>query len=518
MHTDACKDGFAAVLLQRDESEKHLHPVYFWSKATTPAEKELHSYELEALAVFKAVEQLKPYLLEIKFKIVTDCAAYNQTVKKENIPNRVRYMTLRLSDYEFTMEHRAGKRMKYVDALSRNPIMIVEETITAMMKKNQEKDEHLLAIKKILEAGENFEDYLLQNGVVMKNIDGREVLAVPANMQKAIIQRMHEKGHFSKKKTEELVKREYFIPKLLQKTEDVINCCIHCILMERKRGKKEGLLNPIPKDDMPLMTLHIDHLGPMTGTGKGYHYIFVVTDGFSKFSWLYPTKTTTSRGVIEKLELLAKTFGYPKRIISDRGTSFTSGEFTTFCNDKQIEHLLITTGLPRGNGQVERINQIIISVLSKLSIDDTSKWYKHINRVQRCLNSTYQRTINTTPHEALVGVPLRAEDDADVVDILNQELINTFDGMREELRECVRENINKVQLQQKQQYDKKRKEAKVYQVGDIVAIKRTQYGTHMKLRNKYLGPYQVTKVNNNDRYEVKKKGCWRRPEYYDNSS
>ncbi|KAH8248095.1 hypothetical protein KR032_000727, partial [Drosophila birchii] len=40
----------------------------------------------------------------------------------------------------------------------------------------------------------------------------------------------------------------------------------------------------------------------------------------------------------------------------------------------------------------------------------------------------------------------------------------------------------------------------------LVAIKRTQYGTGLKLKGKYLGPYKVVKINNHGRYEVERVG------------
>ncbi|GFY64444.1 hypothetical protein TNIN_32911 [Trichonephila inaurata madagascariensis] len=44
----------------------------------------------------------------------------------------------------------------------------------------------------------------------------------------------------------------------------------------------------------------------------------------------------------------------------------------------------------------------------------------------------------------------------------------------------------------------------MYKEGDLVAIQRTQFGTGLKLRPKFLGPYKITKVNSRDRYEVEK--------------
>jgi len=66
-------------------------------------------------------------------------------------------------------------------------------------------------------------------------------------------------------------------------------------------------------------------------------------------------------------------FGNPAQIISDRRTAFTSDEFKKYCENEGIELHAVPTGDPRANGQVERLNATIVSVLSKLSIDDPSK-------------------------------------------------------------------------------------------------------------------------------------------------
>lgn len=67
---------------------------------------------------------------------------------------------------------------------------------------------------------------------------------------------------------EDIIKKEYFIPKLTERLNQHIKSCVTCILADRNRGKQEGLLNPINKGDVPLESYHIDHLGPMTLTDK----------------------------------------------------------------------------------------------------------------------------------------------------------------------------------------------------------------------------------------------------------
>lgn len=111
----------------------------------------------------------------------------------------------------------------------------------------------------------------------------------------------------------------------------------------------------------------------MPSTNKEYNHILTIVDGFTKFSWLFPTKTTKADETLKKLQIITTIFGNARRIISDRGGAFTSNSFKDYCEKEAIEHILCTTGVPRGNGQVERIHRIVIGSLSKLSIDDSKK-------------------------------------------------------------------------------------------------------------------------------------------------
>ncbi|XP_023210922.1 uncharacterized protein LOC111613807 [Centruroides sculpturatus] len=107
------------------------------------------------------------------------------------------------------------------------------------------------------------------------------------------------------------------------KIEKIARNCVNCIIAERKRGKSEGFLNQLDKGDRPFDTYRIDHLNHLTPTKKRYQYIFAVTDAFTKFLWLYPTKSTGAEEVISRLKKQAVVFGNPKRIVSDSGSAST---------------------------------------------------------------------------------------------------------------------------------------------------------------------------------------------------
>ncbi|CAH2095785.1 unnamed protein product [Euphydryas editha] len=111
--------------------------------------------------------------------------------------------------------------------------------------------------------------------------------------------------------------------------------------------------------------MHADHVGPLTETRKQYNYILMLIDAFTKFVWLYPTNSTSISETLNKLSLHQQTFGNTQRIITDRGTAFTSNEFEEYCKEENIQHIKITTGILRGNGPVEIIHRVIIPMLTK---------------------------------------------------------------------------------------------------------------------------------------------------------
>jgi len=81
-----------------------------------------------------------------------------------------------------------------------------------------------------------------------------------------------------------------------------------------------------------------------------------------------------------------------------------------------------------------------------------------------------------------------------VRELLEKEWISEFQESRDEIRDRAKENIGKIQEENRHGFNRKRKKALTYRDGDLVAIKRTQQGPGWKLANKYLGPYKIVKV------------------------
>lgn len=95
------------------------HVVAYFSKVTQIAETKYHSYELETLAVVRAFEHFRYYLVGIKFKIITDCNAFKSTQSKKDLLPRMARWWIYLQDFYFTMEYRKGAMLQHANYLSR---------------------------------------------------------------------------------------------------------------------------------------------------------------------------------------------------------------------------------------------------------------------------------------------------------------------------------------------------------------------------------------------------------------
>ncbi|GFX76584.1 transposon Tf2-8 polyprotein [Trichonephila clavipes] len=117
-------------------------------------------------------------------------------------------------------------------------------------------------------------------------------------------------------------------------------------------------------------------------------------------------------------------------MITDKGSPYNSKGFDDYCTEEKIQNLQITTGVPRENGQVERIHQTLIPVLTKLLIDDPTKWYKFIDRLQRILNSTSNRSTKWPLFELLTGITMRNKEDLYLRSILMEEMVEELQEQR----------------------------------------------------------------------------------------
>lgn len=230
-----------------------------------------------------------------------------------------------------------------------------------------------------------------------------------------------------------------------------------------------------------------------------------MVDGFTKFTKLYAVKSTSAKEVIQCLQSYFLNYSKPHKIISDRGSCFTSVEFSSFCSDNDLVHIKVATSTPQANGQVERVNRVITPMLSKESEIEPGEWTKYLCKVEFAINNTFNRSTGSTPSILLFGVEQRGMISDKVRDYLENNVMHDDLRNLDEIREKASENIVRSQTVNKVYFDKRHKKPHIYKVGDHVMVKNivTTAGINKKLLQKYKGPYQVVKVLPNDRYFIK---------------
>lgn len=114
----------------------------------------------------------------------------------------------------------------------------------------------------------------------------------------------------------------------------------------------------------------------------------MLIDGFTKFSILKPT-------VYGRYHMYVWTHDK-----CDRGTAYTGKEFEQMCKAHNIVHIRNTTATPRANGQCERLNQTILSMLTTTCTTETDL-DKEIGRVQWSINNVLNKATKST---SLLGI------------------------------------------------------------------------------------------------------------------
>lgn len=78
-----------------------------------------------------------------------------------------------------------------------------------------------------------------------------------------------------------------------------------------------------------------------------------------------------------------------------------------------------------------------------MSVNDPTKWYTFVTRVQESLNSSVTRSTKMTPFELMFGT-MHTKNDFEMNEVISNEQINEFSQDRIEARHKAKANILKI--------------------------------------------------------------------------
>lgn len=263
---------------------------------------------------------------------------------------------------------------------------------------------------------------------------------------------------------------------------------------------------PIEKVAIPFHTIHVDHVGPFPKSRRQNVYVLGVIDSFTKYVILRPLRSANTAGVIKTLIEISQIFGVPLRIVSDRGTAFTSHQFEKYVKDNNTIHIKTAVRTPRANGQMERYFRTFNSAVACMSKDaDGKDWDDFVPAIQWGLNNITHEITGKTAHQLLFAYEPANNVHNKLCLALQCDLTQPrTDIDLAELRKVVEERMRQNQQNLASKFNAKRKSPNVYKVGDMVLIKAEHpaTGTSRKLLPRYRGPYKVDTVLPNDRYKI----------------
>jgi len=138
-----------------------------------------------------------------------------------------------------------------------------------------------------------------------------------------------------------------------RRVQECIDNCIICLTVNSSPSRFEGetFLMPL-KASMDVV--HVDHFSPLRQTERNYKHILVIIDAFTRFTWLFSTKSMGTVEAVKCLRSVFHTFDNSTEIVTNRGTTFTSSEFT---HSLRAKHRKVAVAIPWANGIVERVNK-----------------------------------------------------------------------------------------------------------------------------------------------------------------
>ena len=396
--TDASLFGIGAVLCQDGV------PVSYYSKRLSETQQRWSTTDRELYAIVASLERFRTYLIK-PFRLITDHKNLVYLFKKK-LSDRGKYARWIdfLAEFEFTIEHREGKRIPQADYLSRLyefDVKSVEQFQVPLFSKSE-----IVKRQRNVDV-ELFRKWECKNygGVWCKLVNGLMVPVIEVPDVSEVMKWHSVFAHMGSTKLLNHLRSIVWWDGMSNLITKVVRACEFCQKYRVRSGRqrKQGELQRTVYLGV-FKELQIDILGPVVQSREGYRFIVSVVDMFSKFMILWGVKEITMEEVTKGLmqEVLFR-YGVPWIIRSDNGSVFTSFIFERVCELFGIKHQLSTSYHPESQGLVERLNQFITKSLSAVYMSENSWSDVSLMEMSYVYNTTKTRATGFAPFFIMFG-------------------------------------------------------------------------------------------------------------------
>lgn len=138
---------------------------------------------------------------------------------------------------------------------------------------------------------------------------------------------------------------------------------------------------------------------PYAKFNKGYRYILVVINTFSKYVWVQPVQRKSAKDVTFAMQTILKEVkNTPKNIQTDMGKEFFNQDFKKLMEEYKINHYSTFSNLKASI--VERVNRTLKNIMWKrFSLQGNYKWLEILKETVLKYNNTKHKTIGLKPVE-----------------------------------------------------------------------------------------------------------------------
>jgi hypothetical protein len=122
------------------------------------------------------------------------------------------------------------------------------------------------------------------------------------------------------------LKSRYWWYGMKRAVAEYVALCDNCQRVKAGRQRPTGLLQPLKIPQWKWEEISMDFIVGLPTMQSGYDSIWVIIDRFSKVAHFLSVKTTYKGAKLAELYItrIVCLHGVPKKIVSDRGTQFTS--------------------------------------------------------------------------------------------------------------------------------------------------------------------------------------------------